>query len=144
MQSPRYLLKPVFFDHIDDQVLTFNKLFLVLDAHASLRTFKTKHRKRHIVTAEIKALMLQRDSTQKLAHKTSHPSDWATFKTFRREVKMKIRQAETEAVRNDIVRNKANKASLWKTVRRCLNPYGNSCLSIFILSLILRGGRQRF
>ena len=42
---------------------------------------------------------------------------------------MKIRQAETEAVRSDIVRNKANKASLWKTVRHSLNPYGNSSLS---------------
>ena len=33
------------------------------------------------------------------------------------------------SVRNDNARNKANKASLWKTVRHCLNPYGNSSLS---------------
>ena len=42
---------------------------------------------------------------------------------------MKIRQAETEAFRNNITRNKANKASLWKTIRSCLNPYGNCSLS---------------
>ena len=69
--------------------------------------------------------MLRRDTLQKLARRTSHPSDWKSFRLLRHQVKSKIRLAETEFFRDEINSNKENKTSIWKTVCRVLSPYGN-------------------
>ena len=53
---------------------SFNKLFLdILDQHAPIKSFKAKHKKSRVVTAEIKELMLKRDYPLKHARITMHP-----------------------------------------------------------------------
>ena len=124
------------FDHIDDQVSSLNQLFLeILDQHAPIKTFKDKHNKTRVITPEIKELMSKRDylfrfilisSFKKLARKTKHPSDWEAYRLLRQNVKSQIRLSEKELIGKEIASNRANKTSIWKSVRRCLNPYGSS------------------
>ena len=117
------------FDHIDDQVSSFNKLFLdILDQHAPIKSFKAKHKKSHVIPAEIKELMLKRDESLKHARMTKHPSDWEAYRILRQQVKSNIRATESKYVREEITTNQSNKSSVWKIVRQCLNPYGSSNL----------------
>ena len=117
------------FEHMDDQVFSFNKLFLdVLERHAPLKTFTAKHQKSKVITAEIRDLMRERDNLLKRAHQSRNSLDWECYKALRREVKKKIRLSETQLIRNEINENKNNKTSVWKTIRRCLNPCSNSAL----------------
>ena len=117
------------FDEFEDKVDCFNRLFLqVLELHAPLKTFKVRNTTTPFITAEIKSLMNQRDNQHRLARLSSTPSDWEAYRSLRRDVKTKIRQAEISYVRKEINSNKENKTSIWKTVRRCLNPSGTSCM----------------
>ena len=60
-----------FFDDVDDQVETFNSLFLeVLDEHAPVKRIRIKSRPNPYVTQEIKQLMKTRDHWHKKAIKT--------------------------------------------------------------------------
>ena len=114
-------------DHVDDQVSMFNSLFLeVLDQHAP-KTFKAIHKKSRVISPEIKTLMSQRDSLHKTARQTGQSSDWQAYRSIRQQVKAEIRSSETKIIREEINSN-SSKSSIWKTVRRCLNPYGNSNL----------------
>lgn len=119
------------FEQTEDKVDCFNKLFLdVLEIHAPVRTIKVRHSKDSpIITPEIRKLMMQRDSQHKRARLTSNSGDWATYRILRQDVKSKIRQAERDYVRSELITNKENKTSVWKTVRRCLSSSGNPCLA---------------
>ena len=117
------------FDHVDDQVSSFNKLFLeILDQHAPWKTFKAKYRKSRVMSPEIKELVLQRNNQLKIARQTLHQSDWEEYRILRRKVKATIRETEIVFVRNEISSNKENKSSKWKTVRGCLNSSGRDSL----------------
>ena len=51
------------FNYIDDQLSSFNKLFLdILDQRVPIKSSKAKHKKSHVITAEIRELMSKRDS----------------------------------------------------------------------------------
>ena len=64
------------FEHMDDQVFSFNKLFLdVLERHAPLKTFTAKHQKSKVITAEIRDLMRERDNLLKRAHQSRNSLD---------------------------------------------------------------------
>ncbi|CAB4011738.1 Hypothetical predicted protein, partial [Paramuricea clavata] len=115
------------FDHTDDQVSCFNNLFQdVLEQHAPVKTFKSKYRKSKVITPEIRDLMRERDRLRKRAHQRSNPRDWERYRGLRQEVKSKIMLSEIQLVKDEISENKSNKTSIWKTVRHCLNPCGNS------------------
>ena len=117
------------FEHIDDQVLCFNDLFLgVLDQHAPLRTFKVTHKKSKVITTDIKSLMQQRDDPHKLASQTCNPREWEAYRVLRRKVKSAIKASERQLIRNEISKSRDDKTSIWKTVRNCLNPGGRSIL----------------
>ena len=100
----------------------------VLDEHAPIKTFKPKHQKSKVITPEIKDLMRERDNLQKLAHQTSNSRDWGSYEALKQEVKSKIKSSEIQSIRNEINMTKGNKTCIWKTVRHCLNPCGNSAL----------------
>ena len=64
------------FNYIDDQVSSFNKLFLdILDQHAPIKSCKAKHKKSHVITGEIRELISKRVSL-KYACMTINPTDW--------------------------------------------------------------------
>lgn len=115
------------FDDVDDQTSCFNKLFLeALDRHAPIKTLKIKHNKTWVITTEIRDLMCQRDSMLKIARQTKNNHDWEMYRSLRRQVKSAIKKSESQLVRSEINDHKANKTSIWKTIRRCLNTKENS------------------
>ena len=102
------------FNYIDDQVSSFNKLFLdILDQHAPIR--------------EIRELISKRVSL-KYACMTINPTDWEANRILRQKVKSNIRATEFKHVKEEIATNLSNKSSIWKFVRRCLNSHGSSNL----------------
>ena len=91
------------FDELEDKVDCFNQLFTdQLDQHAPIKTLRVKNTATPFITAEIKALMKQRDNQHKIARQTANSRDWEAYRVLRREVKGKIRYEETEYVRNEI------------------------------------------
>ena len=80
--------------------------------------------------------MRERDRQLKLAHRTGLQTDWEVFRTMRRQVKSKIRQAERAHVQNEIFESKGNISSIWKTTRRCLNPSYGTNLTLHVTMLM--------
>ena len=116
------------FNYIDDQVSSFNKLFLdILDQHAPIKSSKAKHKKSHVITGEIRELISKRVSL-KYACMTINPTDWEANGILRQKVKSNIRATEFKHVKEEIATNLSNKSSIWKFVRRCLKSHGSSNL----------------
>lgn len=116
------------FNYIDDQVSSFNKLFLdILDQHVPIKSSKAKHKKSHVITGEIRELISKRVSL-KYACMTINPTDWEANRILRQKVKSNIRATEFKHVKEEIATNLSNKSSIWKFVRRCLNSHGSSNL----------------
>ena len=76
-------------------------------------------------TLEIKPLMNQRDNAHRIAHKTHNARDWLIFGNIKRQVKTRLKLAESDFVWNEIQTNKNDPSGLWKTIKRCLPIYNN-------------------
>ena len=110
-----------FFEDLDDQVDTFNSLFLdVLNEHAPIKRVEIKSKPNPFITPEIRQLMKTRDNWYKRARKTKDRLLWNAYKFFRQEVKREIRLAEKVHVRSELQNSNGNSNSIWKTINRCL------------------------
>ena len=108
-------------DSVYDRVNAFKDLFLTcLDNHAPIKTLKLKRKSNPSITAEIKKRIKTRNKLHKRAHKSGSHEDWKVFADLRREIKQSIRQAEREYFTQQVITNKGNTGSLWKTIRRAL------------------------
>ena len=109
------------FDDPDDQVNAFNCLFLqILDEHAPIKRIMINLRPNPFITPEIKGRMNTRDMWHKKAMKTNDKLHWNAYRLFRQEVKRKIKLAEKEHVRSEILKSNGNSNSIWKILNRCL------------------------
>ena len=110
-----------FFEDLDDQVDTFNNLFLdVLNEHAPIKRVKVKSKPNPFITPEIRQLMKTRDNCYKCARKIKDHLLWNAYKFFRQEVKREIRLAEKVHVRSELQNSNGNSNSIWKTINHCL------------------------
>ena len=64
--------------------------------------------------------MNTRDMWHKKAMKTNDKLHWNAYRLFRQEVKRKIKLAEKEHVRSEILKSNGNSNSIWKILNRCL------------------------
>ena len=64
--------------------------------------------------------MNQRDNAHRIAHKTHNARDWLIFGNIKRQVKTRLKLAESDFVWNEIQTNKNDPSGLWKTIKRCL------------------------
>ena len=103
---------------IDEKVEAFNDLFMAcLDKHAPLKSFKVKNKPKPFIANEIK------QSIRNLLKKAKFlrtPEAWCAFKSYRHQVKLEIRSAEKRYYSEQIMENKNNSSSIWKTVRTAL------------------------
>ena len=108
-------------DSVYDRVNAFNDLFLTrLDNHAPIKTLKLKRKSNPSITAEIKKRIRTRNKLHKRARKSGSHEDWKVFADLRREIKQSIRQAGIEYFTQQVITNKGNTGSLWKTIRWAL------------------------
>lgn len=115
------------FDHIDDQISSFNNPFLdILNQNTPIKSFKAKHKKSHLITAGIRDLMSKCDASLKYARMTMNSFDWEAYRILGQKVKSKIKATGSRHVKEEIVNNLSNKSSIWKIVRRCLNLHDSS------------------
>ena len=115
------------FDHIDDQISSFNDpLPDILDQHAPIKSSKAKHKKSHVITAEIRELTSKRDDSFKYSCMATNPLDWRAYRILRQKVRSYIRVTESRHVKEEIANNLSKNSSIWKIVRGCLNSHGSS------------------
>ena len=108
-------------DSVDDRVDAFNTLFLTcLNNHAPIKTLRIKRKPNPAITVEIKERIKARNVLHTRARKSGSHRDWKAFTDLRREIKQSIRQAEQEYFMQQVITNKANTGSLWKTIRQAL------------------------
>ena len=103
---------------IDEKVEAFNDLFMAcLDKHAPLKSFKVKNKPKPFIANEIKQSIR---NLHKKAKFLRTPEAWCAFKSYRHQVKLEIRSAEKRYYSEQIMENKNNSSSIWKTVRTAL------------------------
>ena len=108
-----------FLEDLDDQVNTFNSLFLdVLNEHAPIKRVKIKSKLNVFITTEIRQLMKTRDNWYKRARKTKDRLLGNVYKFFRQEVKREIRLVEKVHVHSELQNSNGNLNSIWKTINR--------------------------
>ena len=108
-------------DSVDAKVEGFNDLFLsFLNEHAPIKTVKVKSTSAPFITDGIRKLISTRNDLHKIARQSGYVEDWNAFKRHRRGVKLAIKNAETAYFNNQILANKKNSSSLWKTIRAAL------------------------
>ena len=108
-------------DSLDAKVDNFNDLFLAcLNDHAPIKTFKLKRKSIPFITDDIRQLIATRNNLHKIARQSGSLSDWNAFKHQRCKVKLALKKAETEYYNHQILSNKNNSASIWKTIRCAL------------------------
>ena len=109
------------FDDPEDKLYAFDSLFNdILDEHAPVKTIKFRGRANACVTDENRELMKTRDYWKAKARKSKDPLHWSAYKKFHREVNREIRMAERKFATEQIINNKNNTNSIWKTIRTCI------------------------
>ena len=68
-----------------------DKLTMVLDSMAPLRTIQIRTKYAPWLSEETKNLMARRNAAQEKASQTDHPEDWRQFKSLRNQVKSRSR-----------------------------------------------------
>ena len=95
-----------------------------LERHAPLRKVKVKVTRPAApwLTNEIfQSLFAERDRLRKQAHaKTSTTNDWATYRSIRNQIKIRIRQAKKDFVKKALSSNKPKQT--WRIIHRILKP----------------------
>ena len=105
----------------DDKLHVFNLLFNeILYEHASLKTIRLRRRQNPYITDEIRDLMATRDALKRKFKQTKDPLAWSSYKTYCREVKRKIRQAEKRFMAEQGKDNRNNTNTMWKAIRGCI------------------------
>ena len=101
------------FDHIDDQISSFNDpLPDILDQHAPIKSSKAKHKKSHVITAEIRELTSKRDDSFKYSCMATNPLDWRAYRILRQKVRSYIRVTESRHVKEEIANNLSKNSSI--------------------------------
>ena len=119
LQVPWY--ENALLDDVNDKLDHFDDNFCcILDRHAPVRSMRIRHRQCSFVNKEIKDLMKERDRLHRLARSTKSPADWNNFYSLRNKVKVMLRDAEKAHIQGEINKNKNNKSSLWKVIKRCV------------------------
>ena len=81
----------------EEQLDAFNDLFVTcLDQHAPIKTLTLRRRPNPVINEEIKDLITSRNDLLKKYRKSGSLCDWNAFQDLRREIKLKIRQAERD------------------------------------------------
>ena len=111
-------------ESVDGKLDAFNDLFLTcLDNHAPIKTVKLKCLQNPSITSEIEKLVKTWNRLHRRARKSGSEEDWQAFMTSTTEYKMKrkaIRQAERKYYNKQVMVNKDNSGSMWKTKLRAL------------------------
>ena len=130
---------------VNEKLNAFNDLFLAcLDKHAPVKTVKLKHRPNPFIGDEIRQLITSRNALHKKARQSGSPADWEEFKKLRRETKYSIRKAEADYFNQEVIANKNNARSIWKTVRRALPRNRNQNLQYTKDTCVLAEEFNRF
>ena len=98
-------------------------LFLkVLNNHVPVKQIKIKGRAHRFIIYNkyIKQLINQRDKKLKRFKLSHHIQDWEVHEGLRNFVKVSLRIAESNYIRNQIEKYKENSRSMWKVIRGCL------------------------
>ena len=101
--------------------LLTDKLTLILDQLAPVRTIQIRTRYAAWLSPETKTSMKARDTAQKKATETQHPDDWRLYRNIRNKVtaRMKSEKAAWEKQRLDHTQNTST--NLWKSIEGWLN-----------------------
>lgn len=106
---------------INQKTDNFNQKFLnVLNMHAPIKTIKIKRRLCPFVDREIVVMMKTRNMFHRIARETGQALDWDRYRSYKNQVKEKLREAERKFVHNKINNNNNNNNSLWKIIRECI------------------------
>ena len=109
------------FDDLDDQVDTFNALFVdVSNEHTPIKRTAIKARPHPFITEEIRQLMNTRDIWHRRAIRSNDRLHWYAYRCFRQEVKRELRFAEMAHVRTELLKSKGNTNAIWKIINNCL------------------------
>ena len=109
------------FDDLDDQVDTFNALFVdVLNENTPIKRIAIKARPHSFITEEIRQLMNTRDIWHRRAIRSNDRLHWYAYRCFRQEVKRELRFAEMAHVRTELLKSKGNTNAIWKIINNCL------------------------
>ena len=101
------------------EILT-NKLTVILDQMAPLRTIQVRSKYAPWLSNDTKELMKERNVAQNKAFVTKHPDDYRLFKSLRNQVTARMRKEKTawEKLKLSSARNDPSK--LWKNIKSWL------------------------
>ena len=92
----------------------------IQDYHAPIKTIKVKRKSMPFITDDIREMIATRNNLHRIGRHSGFLSEWNAFRQQRCKVKLALKKAETEYYNYQILSNKNNSTSLWKTLRRSL------------------------
>ena len=101
------------------EILT-DKLTLILDKMASLRTIQVRAKYAPWLSDETKDLMKERNSAQTKANETKHPDDYRYYKSLRNQVTARMRQEKTAWEKSKLSSASNDPSRLWKNIKSWL------------------------
>ncbi|XP_068757812.1 uncharacterized protein [Montipora capricornis] len=107
-----------FTDDVNEKLKYFNDRFLkIFDQHAPIKNMKIRNRQCPFINEEVKHLKrnMYRGTLHNLARTSGLAVDWERYRSSRKMVKLKLREAEGDFIKSEI-ENSKKKQSIWKTI----------------------------
>ena len=101
--------------------LLTNKLTIILDTMAPLKTIQVRNKYAPWLSQDTKQLMKERNKAQETAAKTRDIDDWRLYKSLRNRTTMRMRQERKLWEQLKLDSTKHSPSSLWKNVKMWLN-----------------------
>ena len=106
---------------VNSKLTAFDEAFhSILGAHAPIKLIRIRSRPCPYVTADIKDLMSSRDQLHRRFQQTRDVHDWQAYKEAQRTVKLVLKNAEKDHIREEVQAHKDNSGSLWKIINSCI------------------------